>query len=108
MLTDPILRRQIYHLRRRNTPIPERLADQVDAVLISHLHHDHLDIPSLRQLGLDKRLIVPNGAGALLRSHGFRRVEEVRAGERTTIGSVAVTATFALHSGARGPLGPVG
>ncbi len=80
MLTDPVLRRQIYHLRRRNTPIPEQLADQVDAVLISHLHHDHLDIPSLRQLGLDKRLIVPNGAGALLRSHGFQRVEEVRGG----------------------------
>ena len=42
-------------------------AERVDAVLISHLHHDHLDVPSLRQLGLDKRLIVPNGAGALLR-----------------------------------------
>jgi len=107
ILTDPVLRRRIYHLRRRSSiPIPEHLGESVDAVLISHMHHDHLDLPSLRRLGLSTRLIVPNGAGALLRQQGFRRVEEVRVGERTSVGGVTVTATFALHSGERGPLGP--
>lgn len=103
LLTDPVLRQRIYHLRRRNVPIPENLANAVDAVLISHMHHDHLDLPSLRRLGLNKRLIVPNGAGALLRKHGFRRVEELRQGERTSVGGITVTATHAVHSGARGP-----
>jgi L-ascorbate metabolism protein UlaG (beta-lactamase superfamily) len=106
ILTDPVLRRRIYHLRRRNVPIPEGFHEKLDAVLISHMHHDHLDVPSLRRLGKSTRLIAPNGAGALLRHHGFRRVEELRVGERTMVGNVQVTATFALHSGARGPLGP--
>jgi L-ascorbate metabolism protein UlaG (beta-lactamase superfamily) len=106
LLTDPVLRQRIYHLRRRNVPIPEGLHENLDAVLISHMHHDHLDVPSLRRLGKSTRLIAPNGAGALLRQHGFRRVEELRVGERTTVGNVQVTAAFALHSGARGPLGP--
>ncbi len=71
LLTDPVLRQRVYHLRRRSTPVPEHLLAAVDAVLISHLHHDHLDLPSLRRLGPGTRLIVPNGAGALLRKHGL-------------------------------------
>ena len=107
LLTDPVLRQRIYHLRRRSAPIAEHLLQRLDAVLISHLHHDHLDLPSLRRLGLNTRLIVPNGAGALLRKQGFRRVEELRKGERTSVGGVTVTATEAVHSGGRGPFGIV-
>ena len=105
LLTDPVLRQRVYHLRRRSTPVPEHLLAGVDAVLVSHLHHDHLDLPSLRRLGAGTRLIVPNGAGALLRKHGFQRVEEMRKGERTSVGGVTVTATYALHDGGRGPFG---
>jgi L-ascorbate metabolism protein UlaG (beta-lactamase superfamily) len=107
LLTDPVLRQRVYYLRRRSVPVPEHLLTEVDAVLISHLHHDHLDLPSLHRLGAMTRLIVPNGAGALLRKQGFRRVEEMRKGERTSVGGVTVTATFALHDGGRGPFGVV-
>jgi L-ascorbate metabolism protein UlaG (beta-lactamase superfamily) len=107
LLTDPVLRQRVYHLRRRSVPVPEHLLTAVDAVLISHLHHDHLDLPSLHRLGAMTRLIVPNGAGALLRKQGFRRVEEMRKGERTSVGGVTVTATFAQHDGGRGPFGVV-
>jgi L-ascorbate metabolism protein UlaG (beta-lactamase superfamily) len=107
LLTDPVLRQRLYHLRRRSIPVAEHLLGGLDAVLISHLHHDHLDLPSLRRLGASTRLIVPNGAGALLRRHGFQRVEEMRKGERTSVGGVTVTATDALHSGGRGPFGTI-
>lgn len=107
ILTDPILRTRIAHLRRRRSPLLTQWQESLDAVLISHLHYDHLDIPSLRKLGRDIRLIVPIGAAALLRQHGFANVEELRAGERTSVRSVPVTATMAVHNGARGPLGPV-
>ncbi|MGH3993519.1 MAG: MBL fold metallo-hydrolase, partial [Pseudonocardiaceae bacterium] len=62
LLTDPVLRAGLAHLRRHGDPpaAPER----VDAVLVSHLHHDHLDLPSLRALP-PNRLIVPRGAGDL-------------------------------------------
>ncbi|HLJ66525.1 MAG TPA: MBL fold metallo-hydrolase [Chloroflexota bacterium] len=108
VLTDPLLRDRLAHLHRHvPAPRPE-LARAADVTLISHLHLDHLDVPSLRRLGNDRRLIVPAGAGPFLRRRGFSRVEEVRPGERTTAGSLRITATPAEHSGFRPPLGPVG
>ena len=58
LLTDPVLRQRVYHLRRRSAPIAEHLLDRLDAVLISHLHHDHLDLPSLRRLKFCRRASV--------------------------------------------------
>jgi L-ascorbate metabolism protein UlaG (beta-lactamase superfamily) len=106
LLTDPLLRQHVMHLRRRSTPIPTHVYTKVDAVLLSHLHYDHLDLPSLRKLGKTTRLLVPVGAGALLRQQGFENVAEVRIGDPIHFGSVTVTPSFALHSGARGPFGP--
>ena len=55
ILTDPLLRRYVGFLRRR-WPLPDALRD-VDAVLISHLHGDHLDLGSLERVGRDVRKI---------------------------------------------------
>jgi L-ascorbate metabolism protein UlaG (beta-lactamase superfamily) len=108
VVTDPLLRGHVAHLRRRVPAPPPAWVANADAVLISHLHRDHLDTPSLRMLGRDRRLIVPHGAGALLRWLGFRRVDEVNPGESVTVGHVRVTATPAEHSGFRPPIGPRG
>ncbi len=50
-------------------------------ILISHVHMDHLHVPSLRLFGRDVPLVVPAGAGALLRRRGFRDVRETAAGQ---------------------------
>lgn len=48
LLTDPLLRRHNWPLRRRG-PQPSRpLWDAPDLVLVSHLHHDHAELGSLR------------------------------------------------------------
>ena len=47
ILTDPVLTGSLMHLRRRAGPVPLSLTSQVDAVVISHLHVDHLHYPSL-------------------------------------------------------------
>jgi L-ascorbate metabolism protein UlaG (beta-lactamase superfamily) len=106
ILTDPVLRTRLAHLRRRPSPLLAQWQEQLDAVLISHLHYDHLDLPSLHKLGQRTRVIVPVGASLLLRQHGFTRVEELRVGERTSVRGVPITAVRAIHNGARGPLGP--
>lgn len=51
IVTDPLLRPRLGGLsRRRDLPV-HRHVDEVDVVLLSHLHHDHADLPSLRRLG---------------------------------------------------------
>jgi L-ascorbate metabolism protein UlaG (beta-lactamase superfamily) len=106
LLTDPVTRARVGPLRRVE-PVPARrhLAG-ADVVLISHLHWDHLDVPSLRDLGSRVPIVVPGGSGAWMRSVGFRHVRELSAGESMDVGGVHVEAVEALHSGFRPPLGP--
>jgi L-ascorbate metabolism protein UlaG (beta-lactamase superfamily) len=104
LLTDPLLRTRVAHLRRRAKVDPSALRG-VDAVLVSHGHYDHLDLPSLERLGRSTPVIVPRGLGRLLRQRRFEHVVEIDVGERVTIGGVTVEATFADHEGERGPLG---
>lgn len=104
LLTDPVLRPRVAHLRRA-WPADSRVLRGVDAVLVSHVHFDHLDLPSLERLGRSLPVVVPRGAGGLLRKRRFEQVIEVEAGEQLTIGAVTVAATEAAHDADRGPLG---
>jgi L-ascorbate metabolism protein UlaG (beta-lactamase superfamily) len=103
LVTDPLLRRHVAHLRRL-VPLGETLPTP-DAVLLSHLHTDHLHVPSLRRLGQNVTLLVPRGAGGLLRRQGFRRVVELAPGEVTNVGVLTIGAVPALHDGRRYPFG---
>jgi len=104
LLTDPVLRSRVAHLRRRGAN-PRGLG-LVDVVLLSHLHYDHLDLPSLRMLQSTPRIVCPAGAGTLLARAGFRDVAELRPGESIQLGAVRVEATHAEHGGGRRPGGP--
>ena len=106
VLTDPVLRDRVAHIRRQADTVDPDWFHSVDAVLISHLHMDHLDFPSLRLLGDDARLIVPRETGSIFLRRGFHNVEEIGTGESTTVGALDVTATYAHHTGSRYPFGP--
>lgn len=105
MLTDPLLRAGVAHVRRR-VPVPRLDAlRRLDAVLISHAHADHLDVPSLRRLAHTGPTIAPRGLRPILRRAGARHVIELTAGERCSVGPVGVEAVPATHDGRRHPLG---
>jgi L-ascorbate metabolism protein UlaG (beta-lactamase superfamily) len=104
VLTDPLLLPSVGVLRRVVPPLDPASWAGVDLVLISHLHGDHLHLPSLRRLGPRTRIVVPRGAGAWLRGRGFPFVDELSAGETLTDGGLQITAVRAEHSGHR--LGP--
>jgi L-ascorbate metabolism protein UlaG (beta-lactamase superfamily) len=104
LLTDPLLRNRVAHLRRSSS-VSARTRRGVDAVLVSHGHYDHLDLPSLEKLGKKLPVVVPRGLGGLLRKRRFESVIEVEEGERLAIGDLEILAVPAEHDGSRSPLG---
>lgn len=104
LLTDPLLRNRVAHLRRA-TPVSARMRRGIDAVLISHAHYDHLDLPSLEKLGKKLPVVVPKGLGGLLRKRRFEAVIEVEEGETLAIGELRIKAVPAEHEGSRSPIG---
>jgi len=103
LLTDPVLRTRMGHLRRRRGRVDPAALRGIDAILVSHAHYDHLDIPSLERLGRVTPIVVPRGVGALVRRRSFAHVTEIEEGETISVGAVSVTATLAEHDGSRGP-----
>ena len=107
ILTDPVLRGRVAFLRRVGAgPPPAKTPPVVDVVLLSHLHHDHCDLPSLRLLGPQVRIVAPVGAGSWLRDKGFRNVTELAQARTLELGNATVTAVPAEHDGFRMPFGP--
>jgi L-ascorbate metabolism protein UlaG (beta-lactamase superfamily) len=100
-LTDPVLGRWVGPLRRSG-PLPQPASYAgVDVVLISHAHHDHLDLPSLRRLNPSVTVVVPAGLGPVVRRSGLSNVAEVGVGDSLRFGAVTVIANRALHPGDR-------
>jgi L-ascorbate metabolism protein UlaG (beta-lactamase superfamily) len=101
VLTDPVLGRWVGPLRRTG-PMPGPSAvTGVDVAVISHAHHDHLDLPSLRRLEPTTTVVVPLGAGAIARRAATGPVIELALGQSTTIRTITVTAVRAHHDGRR-------
>ncbi len=108
LLTDPVFRPRVAHLQRQVPPPDLDLLRPVDALLVSHAHFDHLDLPSLRRFHRNTRLLVPGGSGRLLVKAGFRQVEELAPGDTVALGRVEVRAVAALHDGRRYPFSRTG
>jgi L-ascorbate metabolism protein UlaG (beta-lactamase superfamily) len=100
-VTDPALTPRLAHLRRHHVADLDAVAG-ADVVLISHVHIDHLHLPSLRLLDAPT-VIVPEGAARLLQRQRFTDVVETRVGDVATFGAVTVLTVPAVHSPGRGP-----
>lgn len=104
LITDPLLRSRVAHLRRA-VPVERSSRRGLDAVLVSHGHYDHLDLPSLERLGKELPVVVPRGLGGILRKRRFGSVLEVEIGETLSIGDLEILVVPAEHDGARSPIG---
>ena len=100
ILVDPFLENSLYGVRRAKAAgiAPEDL-DDVDLVLVTHAHRDHLSRPSLARLPGTAPVIVPPAASSLVRRVGLLKVEELEPGPATASNDVEVTAVPVRHSG---------
>ncbi|NKQ26839.1 MBL fold metallo-hydrolase [Streptomyces galbus] len=109
VLTDPLFARRLAHLRRRRGELPPPVAWRADLTLVSHLHADHLHVPSLARLAPGTRVLVPRGAPRAV--PGLRRLAhldltEVVPGDETSVGDLRIRVVPARHDGRRLPFGP--
>jgi L-ascorbate metabolism protein UlaG (beta-lactamase superfamily) len=101
VITDPVLRARVAHLRRRGSA--PRAPPRVDVVLVSHLHRDHLDLRSVALLDDAAPIVVPRGGARALR-RVRRDVRELSAGQELDLAGVRIRAVPAVHDGRRSPL----
>ena len=102
ILIDPIWSLWLKVIKRIRHPGVrlDHLPD-IDLVLVTHAHFDHLDRRTLRKVAAAQPIIVPEGVGTLVEGLGFNRVHEMRAWESLSVGDIHVTLTPCLHWGAR-------
>ncbi|MDI5963230.1 MBL fold metallo-hydrolase [Streptantibioticus silvisoli] len=86
-------------------PVPLKELGHLDAVVISHDHYDHLDLPTIRQLVRGgTKFAIPLGVGAHLERWGVPadRMAELDWNESAAIAGLTFTATPARHFCGRG------
>lgn len=70
ILTDPCLTNPIMIKRLSQLPLPIRQIKNIDCLLLSHTHRDHLDAASLRKLNLENTLgLLPLGMGKIVKKY---------------------------------------
>ena len=102
VLTDPVLTSRLLHLHRRAGETPAAAPHELDAVVVSHLHSDHLHLPSLRLLAPGTPVLVPRGSAGLLRGTGVEPIEMSR-GDAVSVAGATITAVPAHLAGSRWP-----
>jgi L-ascorbate metabolism protein UlaG (beta-lactamase superfamily) len=106
VLTDPVLRDRVGPLvRLAPGPRPDDVG-AIDCVLLSHLHADHTDVPTLRALPLCGPVFAPHPARPWLTSRGLCNVRELQVGQEARVQTLQLQATLATHDPRRRPLGP--
>jgi len=110
VLTDPYLAKVAGPFGlgpRRFLPAAVEAQDlpQLDLIVISHNHYDHIDTAALKAYRWrgETPVICPLGVGALLRRLGFAEIYELDWWESRAFGDLAVSALPAVHFSGRGP-----
>ena len=87
--------------RMRHPGVDLQHLPNIDLVLVTHAHFDHLDRKTLREIAADQPIVVPFDVGNLVHDLGFRSVQELHYWETFRHGPLEITLTPCHHWGAR-------
>jgi len=89
--------------RHVDPPLAPAELQQLDLILITHAHMDHLDIPSLKSLPKTAVVVACQKCSKIIAPLGFKDVRELKWGETTTVKGLTIRAMGARHWGRRWP-----
>jgi L-ascorbate metabolism protein UlaG (beta-lactamase superfamily) len=89
--------------RVTDPPLAPAQLQQLDVILITHAHMDHLDIPSLKALPKSAVVVACDKCSKIIAPLGFKDVRELKWGESTVVKGVTIRAMGARHWGKRWP-----
>jgi L-ascorbate metabolism protein UlaG (beta-lactamase superfamily) len=102
LLIDPNWANWLKVIKRMRHPGVElHHLPNIDLVLVTHAHFDHLDRRTLRDVAADQPIVVPFDVGNLVHDLGFRSVHELHYWEAFEHGPLKITLTPCHHWGAR-------
>jgi len=102
VLVDPNWARWLKVVKRLKMPgLHLHELPDIDLVLVTHAHFDHLDRKTLRTVAANQPIVVPFEVGNLVHDLGFRSVHELGYWESYKLGPLTVTLTPCAHWGAR-------
>lgn len=87
--------------RQRKPGLDLHGVPEVDLVLVTHAHFDHLHKPSLKILQAREGIVVPLGSGSLVKRLGFPAIHEMRIWDSLTFDELEIIHTPSHHWGAR-------
>jgi len=87
--------------RQRHPGLLIEAIPEVDLVLVTHAHFDHLHKKSLRILRAREGVVVPRGSGSLVKRLGFSSVWEMNVWDHLHFAELEVVHTPSHHWGAR-------
>ena len=104
ILTDPVFSTRLGGIWPRVSSPGLNLNElpPIDAILISHPHLDHMDIPTLRRLPRNAVLVVPQNTESLANRLGYRETAALENWQEIQpLDDLAITAVPAKHLGIR-------
>ena len=106
VLTDPFLSPHIFGIKRQKPALRPDLVPQVDLIVISHAHYDHLDMRTLRRLDRESVVIIPENTKPVLGRIHFKEIMELKHFETTQKEGIKITSLPVKHNKGRSILFP--